>query len=306
MDLFLEQALNGLQSGFTLFMIAAGLTLIFGMMGVLNLAHGSLFMVGAYLAADVGSRTGSFELALLVGTVGAAVTGAVMEVLVIRPLYRRDHLDQVLATFAVVLIANQGVQMVWGRRPRTISRPEWLEGSVAVLPGVQYPIYRLAIILAGVFALIVLWFLIERTKIGMWIRAGNTNRELLGALGVNISLLFTLVFGIGAALAGFAGVVAAPYLTVESGMGDNFLILSFVVVVIGGIGSIKGAFIASLIVGLAQTYSHTYLPGVVGNLTDPSAAAAIGSSLASASIYLVMVIVLLVRPQGLYGAKLAG
>lgn len=306
MDLFLEQALNGLQSGFTLFMIAAGLTLIFGMMGVLNLAHGSLFMVGAYLAADVGSRTGSFELALLVGTVGAAVTGAVMEVLVIRPLYRRDHLDQVLATFAVVLIANQGVQMVWGRRPQTISRPGWLEGSLTVLPGVQYPIYRLAIILAGVFALIVLWFLIDRTKIGMWIRAGNTNRELLGALGVNVSLLYTLVFGIGAALAGFAGVVAAPYLTVESGMGDNFLIVSFVVIVIGGIGSIKGAFIASLIVGLAETFSHTYLPGVVGNFTDPSAAAAIGSSLASASIYLVMVIVLLVRPQGLYGAKLAG
>lgn len=306
MDLFLEQALNGLQSGFTLFMIAAGLTLIFGMMGVLNLAHGSLFMVGAFLAADVGSRTGSFELALLVGTVGAAVTGAVMEVLVIRPLYRRDHLDQVLATFAVVLIANQGVQMVWGRRPRTISRPGWLEGSVTVLPGVQYPIYRLAIILAGVLALVVLWFLIDRTKIGMWIRAGNTNRELLGALGVNVSLLFTLVFGIGAALAGFAGVVAAPYLTVESGMGDNFLIVSFVVIVIGGIGSIKGAFIASLIVGLAETYSHTYLPGMVENFTDPSAAAAIGSSLASASIYLVMVIVLLVRPQGLYGAKLAG
>lgn len=306
MDLFLEQALNGLQSGFTLFMIAAGLTLIFGMMGVLNLAHGSLFMVGAYLAADVGSRTGSFELALLVGTVGAAVTGAVMEVLVIRPLYRRDHLDQVLATFAVVLIANQGVQMVWGRRPQTISRPVWLEGSLTVLPGVQYPIYRLAIILAGVFALIVLWFLIDRTKIGMWIRAGNTNRELLGALGVNVSLLYTLVFGIGAALAGFAGVVAAPYLTVESGMGDNFLIVSFVVIVIGGIGSIKGAFFASLIVGLAETFSHTYLPGVVGNFADPSAAAAIGSSLASASIYLVMVIVLLVRPQGLYGAKLAG
>jgi branched-chain amino acid transport system permease protein len=306
LGLFLEQALNGLQSGFTLFMIAAGLTLIFGMMGVLNLAHGSLFMVGAFLAADVGGRTGSFGLALLAGMAGAAVTGAVMEVLVIRPLYRRDHLDQVLATFAVVLIANQAVQMVWGLRPQTVSRPGWLEGSVTVLPGVQYPIYRLAIILAGVFTLVVLWFLIDKTKVGMWIRAGNTNRELLGALGVNVSLLYTLVFAIGAALAGFAGVVAAPYLTVESGMGDNFLILSFVVIVIGGIGSIKGAFIGSLIVGLAQTYSHTYLPGVVRSFADPSAAAAIGSSLASASIYLVMVVVLLVRPQGLYGAKLSG
>jgi branched-chain amino acid transport system permease protein len=306
LELFLEQTLNGLQSGFTLFMIAAGLTLIFGMMGVLNLAHGSLFMVGAYLAADVGARTGSFELALLAGMVGAAVTGAVMEVVVIRLLYRRDHLDQVLATFALVLIANQAVQMVWGRRPHTVSRPGWLEGSVMVLPGVQYPIYRLAIIVAGVLALVALWLLIERTKVGMWIRAGNTNRELLGALGVNVSLLFTLVFAIGAGLAGFAGVVAAPYLTVESGMGDNFLILSFVVIVIGGIGSIKGAFIASLIVGLAQTYSHSYLPSVVANFTDPSAAATIGSSLASASIFLVMVVVLLVRPQGLYGAGLSG
>jgi branched-chain amino acid transport system permease protein len=306
LGLFLEQTLNGLQSGFTLFMIAAGLTLIFGIMGVLNLAHGSLFMVGAYLAADVGLRTGSFELALLAGMVGAAITGAVMELVVIRFLYRRDHLDQVLATFALVLIANQAVQMVWGRRPQTVSRPGWLEGSIVVLPGVQYPIYRLAIIVAGIGALVVLWVLIDRTKIGMWIRAGNTNRELLGALGVNVSLLYTLVFAIGAGLAGFAGVVAAPYLTVESGMGDNFLILSFVVIVIGGIGSIKGAFFASLIVGLAETYSHTYLPGLVGNFADPSAAAAIGSSLASASIFLVMVIVLLVRPQGLYGAELGG
>jgi branched-chain amino acid transport system permease protein len=305
LELFLEQALNGLQSGFTLFMIAAGLTLIFGMMGVLNLAHGSLFMVGAFVAADVGGRTGSFELSLLAGMAGAAVTGAVMEVLVIRPLYRSDHLDQVLATFAVVLIANQAVQMVWGRRPQTVSRPGWLEGSVTVLPDVQYPIYRLAIILAGIFTLVVLWLLIDKTKVGMWIRAGNTNRELLGALGVNVSLLYTLVFAVGAALAGFAGVVAAPYLTVESGMGDNFLILSFVVIVIGGIGSIKGAFIGSLIVGLAQTYAHTYLPSMARSFADPSAAAAIGSSLASASIYLVMVVVLLARPQGLYGARLA-
>ncbi len=302
MELFLEQTLNGLQAGFTLLMISAGLTLIFGMMGVLNLAHGSLFMVGAFVAADVGARTGRFELALLAGVLGAALAGVLMEVLVIRFLYRRDHLDQVLATFALVLIANQGVQMVWGIRPRTVSRPGWLEGSLTVLPGLQYPIYRLAIIGAGIVALLVLWLLIEKTRVGMWIRAGNTNRELLGALGVNVTVLYTVVFAMGAGLAGFAGVVAAPYLTVESGMGDNFLILSFVVIVIGGIGSIKGAVVASLIVGLAETYAHTYLPGLIGELTDPSSAAAIGSSLASASIFLVMVVVLLVRPQGLYGA----
>jgi branched-chain amino acid transport system permease protein len=301
-ELFLEQTLNGLQSGFTLLMISAGLTLIFGMMGILNLAHGSLFMAGAFIAADVGARTGSFELALLGGVVGVAVVGTVLEMGVIRFLYRRDHLDQVLATFAVVLIANQGVQMIWGIRPRTVSRPVWLEGSISLLPGLRYPIYRLAIIVAGIAAIFLLWLLIDRTRIGMWIRAGNTHRSLLGALGVNVTVLFTTVFAIGAGLAGFAGVVAAPYLTVEAGMGDNFLILSFVVIVIGGIGSLKGAVIASLVVGLAGTYSQTYLPSIIGRFTDPSAAAAIGSSMASASIYLVMVVVLLVRPRGLYGA----
>lgn len=302
MELFLEQTLNGLQSGFTLLMIAAGLTLVFGMMGILNLAHGSLFMAGAFIGADVGARTGSFELALLAGVVGVAAVGAILEMGVIRFLYRRDHLDQVLATFAVVLIANQGVQMIWGIRPMTLRRPTWLEGSISLLPGLRYPIYRLAIIVAGIAAILLLWLLIDRTRVGMWIRAGNTHRSLLGALGINVTVLFTMVFAIGAGLAGFAGVVAAPYLTVEAGMGDNFLILSFVVIVIGGIGSLKGAVIASLVLGLAGSYSQTYLPSIIGRFTDPSAAAAIGSSMASASIYLVMVVVLLVRPRGLYGA----
>jgi branched-chain amino acid transport system permease protein len=301
MELFLEQTLNGLQAGFTLLMIASGLTLIFGMMGVLNLAHGSLFMVGAFVAADVGARTGSFELALLTGVLGAMIAGIVMETVVIRFLYVRDHLDQVLATFGLVLMANQGVQMLWGIRPRTVSRPRWLEGGVTVLPGLTYPIYRLAIIVAGMLAILALWLLIERTRVGMWIKAGNTHRQLLGALGVNVTLLFTGVFALGAGLAGFAGVVAAPYLTVESGMGDTFLILSFVVIVIGGIGSIKGALIGSLLIGLVDTWGQTYLPILVNRFTDPSTAASVGSSLASASIYLLMAVVLLVRPEGLYG-----
>lgn len=301
MELFLEQTLNGLQSGFTLLMISSGLTLIFGMMGVLNLAHGSLFMVGAFVAADIGARTGSFTAALLAGVAGAALAGVLMETVVVRFLYDRDHLDQVLATLGLVLMANQGVQMVWGIAPRTVTRPPWLEGSVSLF-GLDYPIYRLAIIAAGAATVVVLWWLIHRTKVGMWIRAGNTHRDLLGALGVNVSLLYTGVFALGAALAGFAGVVASPYLTVEAGMGDNFLILSFVVIVIGGIGSIRGAVYASLLLGLVDTWGQTYLPTVVGRLTDPSTAAAIGSSLASASIYLAMVVVLLMRPQGLYGA----
>ncbi len=302
MSLFLEQTLNGLQAGFTLLMIASGLTLIFGMMGVLHLAHGSIFMIGAFVGADVMARTGSFELALLTGVAGAAVTGVLMETVVIRWLYHRDHLDQVLATFGLVLMANQGVQMVWGTQPRTISRPTWLEGSVTVLPGLQYPIYRLAIIAAGILTMLVLWLLIERTRIGMWIKAGQTHRELLGAMGVNVTLLFTGVFALGAALAGFAGIVAAPYLTVESGMGDNFLILSFVVIVIGGIGSLRGAVVGSLAIGVASVWGQTYLPRLVGRFVEPSAAASIGSSLASASIYLLMAAVLLYRPEGLFGA----
>ena len=301
MSLFLEQTLNGLQAGFTLLMIASGLTLIFGIMGVLHLAHGSVFMVGAFFGADALARTGSFGIALLAGVAGAAVTGLVMETVVIRWLYRRDHLDQVLATFGLVLMANQAVQMIWGTQPRTIAPPTWLEGSVR-LPGMQYPIYRLAIIAAGILTLVVLWLIVERTRMGMWIKAGQTHRELLGALGVNVSLLFAGVFALGAALAGFAGVMAAPYLTVQSGMGDNFLILSFVVIVIGGIGSLRGAFAASLLIGVTSAWGQTYLPQLVANFTDASAAASIGSSLASASIYLLMAVVLLFRPEGLFGA----
>lgn len=302
MALFLEQTLNGLQLGFTLLMVASGLTLTFGIMNVINLAHGSLFMVGAFVAADVGARTGNFGLALLVGMGAAAVAGLVVEFLIVRRLYLRDHLDQVLATFGLVLIANQGVQMIYGTQPRNVNRPAFLDHSVPVLPGVQYSTYRLAVIVAGVLVIALLYWIIGRTRIGMWVRAGVTHRELLGAFGINVALLYTLVFAFGSALAGFAGVIAAPFLAIESGMGDNFLILSFVVIVIGGIGSLKGAAIASLVVGLAGTYSQTYLPSIIGRFTDPSAAAAIGSSMASASIYLVMVVVLLVRPRGLYGA----
>ena len=303
MALFFEQVLNGLQAGFTLLMISSGLTLVFGMMGVLNLAHGSIFMIGAFVAADVLARTGSFESALLAGVVGATITGVLMEAVVIRRLYHRDHLDQVLATFGLVLMANQGVQMIWGTQPRTISRPSWLEGSVVVLPGLQYPIYRLAIMVAGILTMLVLWLVIERSRVGMWIKAGRTHRELLGALGVNVTLLFSGVFALGAALAGFAGVVAAPFLTVESGMGDSFLILSFVVIVIGGIGSLRGAVVGSIVIGLAAALGQTYLPRLLNNVTDPSSAAAVGASLASASIYLVMAAVLLFRPEGLFGVR---
>lgn len=301
MGLFLEQTLNGLQLGFTLLMVASGLTLTFGIMNVINLAHGSLFMVGAYVAADVGARTGNFGSALVAGTVAAAVVGLLMEFLIVRRLYLRDHLDQVLATFGLVLIANQAVQMIYGTQPSSVSRPAFLDTSITVLPGVSYPVYRLAIIVAGIAVIALLYWIIGRTRIGMWVRAGVTHRQLLGAFGINIALLYTLVFAFGAALAGFAGVIASPYLAIESGMGDNFLILSFVVIVIGGIGSLKGAVVGSLLLGLVDTLSRTYLPRAFGSFLDPSTAATVGASVAAASIYLVMVVVLVTRPQGLFG-----
>ncbi|MGI9018489.1 MAG: branched-chain amino acid ABC transporter permease [Euzebya sp.] len=301
MGLFLEQALNGLQAGFTLLMVSSGLTLIFGIMNVINLAHGSLFMVGAFVAADVGSRTGNFAIALLAGMVAAGITGLIVEFLIIRRLYLRNHLDQVLATFGLVLMANQGVQMIYGTRPSSVQRPAFLNNSVTVLPGVQYPTYRLAIIVAGIVTIGVLYWIMGRTRVGLWIRAGVTHRELLGAFGINVSLLYTLVFALGAVLAGFAGVVASPFLAVEAGVGDSFLILSFVVIVIGGIGSLKGAIVGSLVLGLVDTMARTYLPRLFSRFLDPSAAATVGASVAAASIYLVMVVVLMTKPNGLFG-----
>ena len=301
MHLFVEQTLNGLQLGFTLLMVSAGLTLIFGIMNIINLAHGSLFMVGAFVAADVGARTGNYAVALLAGTVAAAVAGMIVEFVLIRRLYLRDHLDQVLATFAIVLIANQAVQMIWGTKPSSVSTPAFLDRTVTVLPGLPYPAYRLAIIAAGIAAISFLHLLVERTRVGMWIRAGTTHRELLGAFGVNVKRLYTLVFAIGAGLAGFAGVVASPFLSVESGVGDNFLILSFVVIVVGGIGSLKGAVYGSLMLGLLDTWARTYLPDLFDGFLDASTAATVGASVASASIYLVMIVVLIAKPNGLFG-----
>ena len=301
MRLFLEQTLNGLQGGFTLLMVSAGLTLIFGIMNVINLAHGALFTIAAFVAADVGVRTGNFAAALAAGVLAAALAGVVVEVLIVRRLYLRNHLDQVLATFALVLMANQGVQMVYGTSPTILQRPAMFDGSVPVLPGVDYPIYRLVIIGAGIVAIGVLYLVIGKTRVGMWIRAGTSHREMLGAFGVNVPLVYTMVFALGAALAGFAGVMAAPYLSVESGVGDNFLILSFVVIVIGGIGSLKGAIVGSMILGLVDTWARTYVPTLLENFFETSTAATVGASIASASIYLVMVVVLLVRPNGLYG-----
>ncbi len=303
MLLFLEQLLNGVQLGVTLLLMASGLTLIFGIMNLINLAHGSLFMVGAYVAATVSVQTNSFLLGLLAGTAAAGLTGMLVEFVVIRRLYERDHLDQVLATFGLILFFNELVRVVWGRQPLRIDVPPWLLGTVEIVPGAPYPVYRLAVILVGALTVLGLYLLVQRTRLGMWIRAGASDREMIGALGVNISRLYTIIFGLGAVLAGLAGVVAGPFIAVQSGMGESILILTFVVIVIGGIGSIRGAVVGSLLVGLTDTLGRAYLPSVLGLFLAPSFASAVGASLSAMAIYILMAAVLAWRPQGLFGGS---
>ena len=305
MDLVLvaEQLLNGLQFGLMLFLLAAGLTLVFGIMDMINLAHGSLYMVGAYLAAAVGAATGSFVLGLLAAVAGTAVLGMVLEMSLLRRLYQRDHLSQVLATFALILMINEGVRMVWGEQPLMLNTPAALSGPVELLPGLFYPAYRLLIIGVGLVVALALWWGVTRTRVGMWVRAGASNRAMAQALGVDIRKLFTLVFGLGAALCALAGGLLGPLLAVQVGMGESILILAFVVIVIGGIGSIRGALIGSLLVGLVDTASRTLLPVTLRALASPELASSLGPALASILIYVLMAAVLFWRPQGLFPAR---
>ena len=302
MTLVLEQFLNGLQFGVTLFLLAAGLTLIFGIMGVINLAHGSLYMIGAYASALTAAKTGSFFAAALAGPLAAGVAGVVIEFLVVRRLYARDHLDQVLATFALILIVNQAATMLVGRQPLFVAIPPALNGSIELLPGLSYPVYRLAIIAIGLIVGTGLYLLINRTRVGMLVRAGATHRDMVSALGVDIRLLYTAVFGLGALLAGLAGMMTGPILAVQVGMGEQILILTFVVVVIGGVGSVRGAFFGALIVGVVDTILRAFLPGALRQLMTGSEADALGAGLSSMGVYLLMAIVLLVRPKGLFPA----
>ncbi|MCY1708883.1 branched-chain amino acid ABC transporter permease [Pannonibacter sp. SL95] len=302
MILVLEQILNGLQYGVMLFLLAAGLTLIFGIMGVINLAHGSLYMVGAYAGTYVAAETGSFWLGLPAALAAAAVTGLAIEALVIRRLYNRDHLDQVLATFALILMFNQIIVMLFGRSPVFTLLPAAFDGSVEILPGLFYPPYRLLIIGAGLLVAVGLYFLINRTRIGMLVRAGSTNRDMVRALGVDIRLLYTVVFGLGALLAGLAGYMAGPILAVQVGMGEQILLATFVVVVIGGVGSIRGAFVAGIALGVIDTCLRAFLPGLLRNVMPASEADALGVGISSMGIYLLMALVLLIRPKGLFAA----
>ena len=300
--LLIEQALNGLQFGVMLFLMAAGLTLVFGVMGLINLAHGSFYMIGAFAAAAVAAATGSFLLALAASVIFAAFAGVLVEMIVIRRLYARDHLDQVLATFALILVFSEGTRWVFGSFPLFLDTPDWLSGTVMLPFGIEYSRYRLAIILAGLAVAAGLFWMIARTRIGIRIRAGENDREMIGALGVNISLLYTFVFALGAALSGFAGALIGAIQSVQVGMGEPVLILAFVVIVIGGIGSIKGALVGAILVGLTDTLGRFLMPEFFGLFMDPAAATSVGASLSSMSIYILMAAVLLFRPRGLFGA----
>ena len=300
--LVFEQTLNGLQLGVMLFLMAAGLTLVLGIMNVVNLAHGSLYMVGAYLTVAAFRWTGSYLLGVALGLAGTLVVGMIVEVVVLRALYTRDHLDQVLATFGLLLFFNELVAIIWGRAALFASGPAWLAGHINLFTGSRYPLYRAAIIAVGLVVAVLLWYVVTRTRLGMLIRAGATNRTMVAALGVNIRLLYTVVFGFGAALAGLAGLMAGPIYNVQPGMGELILIQVFVVIVIGGIGSIRGALVGAIIVGLVDTLGRAFLKPLLGTLISPPAAESAGPALASMLIYLLMAAVLAVRPQGLFPA----
>lgn len=302
MLLIIEQLLNGLQLGIALFLMSAGLTLVFGIMRVINLAHGSFYMIGAYLGATTVAVTGSFLLGVLAALGGGAISGMAVEFFVLRHLYRRDHLDQVLATFGLILFFNELTRIIWGKQPLFMDVPPYLAGSVELLPGLIYPVYRLAVIAVGLLVAFGLWYLFAKTRIGMQIRAGATHREMIGALGVNITMLYTLVFGLGTMLAALAGVISGPILAVESGMGEGILILTFVVIVIGGIGSIKGAVVGALLVGLVDTLGRAFLPALFRLFLPLAYADGAAASIASMAIYILMAAILIWKPRGLFPA----
>ena len=303
MSLLIVQILNGLQLGVLLFLIAAGLTLVFGVMNFINLAHGVQYMLGAYLAVMFYAITGSSLLAVVLALLAALAFGLFLEFTVFRHLYDRDHLDQVIATFGIILFLNQAVKFVWGPAPLSLPIPELFSGSVVLMSGLVYPVWRLVIIASGLAVALLLYLLVSRTRLGMLVRAGANNAPMVSALGVNIRRLFMVVFGFGTMLAGFAGIMIAPILSVEPGMGDTILILAFVVIVIGGIGSIRGAFVAALLIGLVDTLGRSFSVDILRLVMAPSPARTVGPAIASMLIYLLMALVLYFRPAGLFPSK---
>jgi len=301
--LLIVQTLNGLQFGVLLFLIAAGLTLVFGVMNFINLAHGVQYMLGAYFAVTFYAMTGNFLACLVLALAAALAFGLALEFLVFRHLYDRDHLDQVVATFGIILFLNEGVKVAWGAAPLTLPIPGPFAGAVVLMPGLAYPVWRLVVIAAGLATAALLYGLVRHTRVGMLVRAGAADAAMVSALGVDIRRLFMLVFGFGTMLAGFAGVMIAPILSVEPGMGDTVLILAFVVIVIGGIGSIRGAFLAAMLVGLVDTLGRSFAVDIMRLFMAPSPARTVAPAIASMLIYLLMAMVLYIRPGGLFPAR---
>ena len=284
LPLFLEQTLNGVQLGVMLFLMSAGLTLVFGIMNLINLAHGALYMLGAFIAATVAEKSGSFLLGALVAVLATAAIGALLEVALLRRFYHRSHLDQVLVTFGLILVFNQVTQLIWGAVPMRFNLPDAVAGSIELFPGMNYPVFRLVILGVGLVVGLLLYVMIMRTRIGMWVRAGASNRAMASAIGVNVEMVFIGVFAAGAALAGLAGLMAGPILAVQVGMGEPVLILALVVTVIGGIGSINGALVAAIMIGLIDTFGRVLLSPALGSMV----------------IFLAMAVILAWKPKGLF------
>ena len=285
-SLFVEQMLNGLQLGVMLFLIAAGFTLVFGIMNLVNLAHGSFYMIGAYMFATILQKVGAFWVSIVLAAVVTGFVGAVLERVALKPFYRRPYLDQVLATLGLILFFNELTRIIWGPQPLNVTLPEALNTSVPIIVGLSYPMIRLVILAVGVLVALGLYLIISRTRAGMLVRAGASNRVFIGALGINVNRVFSWAFSVGAALAGLAGALASPILAVEAGMGESVLIFALIVVVIGGIGSFRGAFIAAILVGLIDTFGRLMFPPLLGDI----------------SVYLLMAAILAWRPQGLFPA----
>uniref|UniRef100_UPI003F4919AF branched-chain amino acid ABC transporter permease n=1 Tax=Cupriavidus yeoncheonensis TaxID=1462994 RepID=UPI003F4919AF len=300
--LLLEQALNGLQFGLMLFLLAAGLTLVFGIMDMINLSHGSLYMVGAYLVATLTGYLGSFWTGLAAGVFLTALVGVALEFTVLRRLYKCDHLSQVLGTFAILLMANEGVRMIWGPQPLNLNPPPFFAGPIEIIPGFHYPAYRLLIMGVGMAVAVLLYLLVAKTRVGMKVRAGAADREMAFAMGTRVSWLFTGLFAFAAALCAVAGGMLGPLFAVQVGMGESILILAFVVIVIGGIGSIRGALVGALLVGMIDTLGRAFIPSLLGGLFSPSVAASAGPATASILIYVLMAAVLFWKPKGLFPA----
>ncbi len=302
-SLILIQLLNGLQLGVLLFLLAAGLTLVFGIMDFVNLAHGSLYMLGAFLAATFTMVTGSFVIGLLLALAAMALLGLALELTVVRALYQRDHLDHVLATFGLILVFGTLAHLIWGPEGVSIPLPVWLRGQVEILPNVIFPTYRLVIIATGLAVAGLLYWLVSHTRLGMLIRAGASNRTMVSALGVDIRTMFTAVFAIGAVLAGLAGMMIAPITGASIGMGNDIIITAFVVIIVGGIGSMKGAFVAALLIGLIDTLGRSFLVDLFKLVMPANAASTAAPAIAAMLIYILMAAVLAVRPQGLFPPK---